>query len=179
MPLNADEISDLYACHARRLIAFFVRRTYDAEIAVELMAETFAAVVADRDSFRGSGEEQATAWLYSIARHRYSDWLRHARVERKALSRLGLDPPQLSDAALQRVDELAGTEQLRAQVAEQLDALAPDHRVALQLRVVEERSYEDMAACLGVSEQTARARVSRALRALGQAVTRMQAENCA
>lgn len=179
LPLNADEISDLYARHARSLIAFFARRTYDPEVAVELMAETFAAVVADRRRFRGRGEQEATAWLYAIARHRYSDWLRHARVERRALARLGLDPPQLTDAQLERIDELAGTAALRSRVAEQLDALAPDHRAALQLRVVDERTYEEVAARLGVSEQTARARVSRALRALGQAVTESEAGHLA
>jgi RNA polymerase sigma-70 factor (ECF subfamily) len=168
--LDADDISDLYACHARSLVAFFSRRTYDAEVAVELMAETFAAAVADRARFRGTGEEAAAAWLYAIARHRYGQWLRHGRVERKALSRLGLEPPQLSDVELERIDELAGTAELRARVADQLDALAPDHRAVLQLRVVEEWPYEDVAARLGVSEQTARARVSRALRALGRAV---------
>ena len=177
MPLDADDISDLYARHARRLVAFFVRRTYDAEIAVKLMAETFAAAVADRGRFRGSSDEEAVAWLYAIARHRHSDWLRRGRVERRALSRLGLEPPQLSDAEIERIDELAGTAALRAEVADQLVALAPDHRVALQLRVVEECSYEDLAVRLGISEQTARARVSRALRALGQAVT--EARNCA
>ncbi len=177
MPLNADDISDLYACHARRLVAFFARRTYDAEVAVELMAETFAAAVADRRSFRGDGDEAATAWLYAIARHRYGDWLRHAHVRRKALSRLGLEPPQLSDAELERIDELAGTAELRAQVADELDALSPEHRAALQLRVVEECSYEDVASRLGISEQTARARVSRGLRAL--AVAMAGGERCA
>jgi len=175
LPLHADDISDLYARHARSLVAFFARRTYDSEVAVELMAETFAAAVAGRGRFRGSGEDAAVAWLYGIARNRYSDWLRHARVERRALLRLGLEPPQMSDAELERIDELAGTAVLRARVADQLGALAPDHRAALQLRVVQEVSYEDMAARLGVSEQTARARVSRALRALGHAVADAQA----
>jgi RNA polymerase sigma-70 factor (ECF subfamily) len=139
-------------------------------VAVELMAETFACVVADRRSFRGTGDEAAIAWLYAIARHRLASWLRHARVERRALSRLGLEPPQLSDAELERIDELAGTAELRVRIAGELDALAPDQRDALQLRIVEECSYEDVAARLGVSEQTARARVSRGLRALGDAV---------
>jgi RNA polymerase sigma factor (sigma-70 family) len=171
LPLDADDISDLYARHARQLVAFFARRTYDPELAVELMAETFAAVVADRRRCRASTPEEALAWLYGIARNRYSDWLRHARVERRALTRLGLDPPQLSDAELERIDDLAGTAALRAEVADRLHALAPDHRAALQLRVVEECSYEDVAERLGVTEQTARARVSRGLRALGAAMT--------
>ena len=111
--LDADDVADLYARRARPLVAFFARRTYDAEVAVELMAETFAAVVAGRARFRGSGDEAAVAWLYAIARHRLADWLRHARVQRQALSQLGIEPPQLSDAELERIDELAGTAALR------------------------------------------------------------------
>lgn len=171
MSLEPDDISALYRRHARDLLAWFARRTYDAEIAVELMAETFAAAVADRRRFRGSGEEAMAAWLYVIARNRLNDWLRHAHVERRALTRLGLEPPQLSDAELERIDELAGTADLRAEVASHLGELPAIHRTALQLRVVEERSYQDMASRLGVSEPAARARVSRALRLLGNAVT--------
>jgi len=43
-------------------------------------------------------------------------------------------------------------------------------RQAVQLRVVEERPYDEVALALGISEQTARARVSRGLRALTHAL---------
>jgi RNA polymerase sigma-70 factor (ECF subfamily) len=48
--------------------------------------------------------------------------------------------------------------------------LSGAQRDALQLRVVEEQSYQQVAAALGVSEQTARARVSRGLRSLARAL---------
>ncbi len=56
---------------------------------------------------------------------------------------------------------------VRAMLAEQLNGLAPAQRRALELRVVRELAYPDVANRLGISEQAARARVSRALRALG------------
>lgn len=171
MPLEADDIADLYARHARRLVAFFARRTFDTEVAVELMAETFAIAVAGGGRCRASTPDDAVAWLYSIAHGRFSNWLRDLRVERRVLSQVGLEPPQLADAELDRVDELAGTAELRAQVARRLDALAPGQQAAVRLRIVEELPYEDVATRLGVSEQTARARVSRALRALGAALS--------
>ncbi len=170
LPLDADDISRLYRRHARTLVTFFARRTYDAQIAVELTAETFATAVEDRESFRGSGDDVATAWLYAIARHQLSGWFRHARVERDALERLGMAAPALSDGEYERIDELAGMAQLRADVAAGLDELTDDHRAALRCRIVEERSYEDVAAQLGVSEQVARARVSRGVRALAAKV---------
>jgi RNA polymerase sigma-70 factor (ECF subfamily) len=51
-------------------------------------------------------------------------------------------------------------------VADLLTALPDEHQLALRLRVVEERSYAEVAAALGVDQQAARARVSRALRGL-------------
>jgi RNA polymerase sigma-70 factor (ECF subfamily) len=166
LPLDADDISRLYRRHARALVTFFARRTYDSQIAVELTAETFATAVADRASFRGSGDDVATAWLFGIARHQLSGWFRHARVEREALGRLGVQAPGLSDGEIERIDELAGMAQLRADVAASLDELSEEHRAALRSRIVEERGYEEVAAQLGVSEQVARARVSRGVRAL-------------
>ena len=45
-------------------------------------------------------------------------------------------------------------------------SLPEDQRRAVELRVIDECGYADVAVKLGVSEQTARARVSRGLRAL-------------
>lgn len=176
MPLDADDISELYRRHAAGMVAFFARRTYDAEVAVELTAETFAAAVVDRAKFRGEGGDSAVAWLYGIARHQFHNWLRRARVERKALAQLGLEPPVLTDAELERIDELAGIATLRAEVSASLADLSPGLRSAVRLRVVEERSYPEIAAALGVSEQTARARVSRALRTLAATLAHHEPE---
>jgi RNA polymerase sigma factor (sigma-70 family) len=57
----------------------------------------------------------------------------------------------------------------RAQAPDLSDALnlLPDaHRQALQLRVIDELDYRQAAALMGTSEQNARIRVSRALKAL-------------
>jgi RNA polymerase sigma factor (sigma-70 family) len=168
--MDADDIARLYAAHARGLVAYFARRTFDPQVASELMAETFAAAVADRRAFRGSGEEAAAGWLYGIARHQLSGWYRKAAVERRMLGRLGLEPPVLSDVEYERVEELAGLAELRARVAALLEELPAEARDALHLRVVEERSYAEVAAALGVAEPAARARVSRALRGLAAAL---------
>jgi RNA polymerase sigma-70 factor, ECF subfamily len=168
MPLAADDFADLYDRHAQTLVLFFQRRAYDPEAAVDLMAETFAAAFRDRRSFRGTGPEQAVAWLFGIARHQLSAYYRHGAVERRALARLGVDRRPLTDAELERVEQLAGTASLRDEVARVLAELSSEHREALELRVVQERPYDEVARLLRVSEPTARQRVARALRALGR-----------
>jgi DNA-directed RNA polymerase specialized sigma24 family protein len=83
MRLDADAIARLYDAHADALLGFFVKRTYQPEVAMDLVADTFAAAFADRRRFDGSGDEAATAWLYGIARHRLADFLRRGKIERQ------------------------------------------------------------------------------------------------
>jgi RNA polymerase sigma factor (sigma-70 family) len=168
MPLAADDFADLYDRHARTLVLFFQRRTYDPEAAVDLMAETFAAAFRDRRSFRGTDADSATAWLFGVARHQLSGYYRRGAVERRALARLGVQPRALTDAELERIEQLAGTADLRDEVARVLAELSTEHREALELRVVQERPYEEVARLLRISEPTARQRVARALRVLGR-----------
>jgi RNA polymerase sigma factor (sigma-70 family) len=148
------------------MLRFFMRRTFDPEVAVDLVADTFVAAIAARVSFRGESDEDAARWLYGIARHRLADFQRHGAVERRALERAGFQRRALSDPEYERIEELAGLSELRDNVAAGLDGLGREQREALVLRVVQERSYEEVATALGISEQTARARVSRAAAAL-------------
>ena len=170
-PLRTPEgFASAYRAHSRSILIFLARRTYDPEIALDLTAETFAQAFAARRRFRGSTEEEAAAWLFGIARHVLSRSLRRGRAERRALTRLGVEVPSLEPEDLVRVVELAGLDELRGTVTRELGALPEAHREALRLRVVEERSYDDVAQRLGITEPAARARVSRGLRTLGRAI---------
>ena len=166
MPLDANDLSLLYDRHAAALLAFFARRTFDSDAALDLLAETFAVAFEDRDQFRGGSSETARAWLYAIARRRLLDFYRRGHVEQRAMARLGVDRRPLTDAEYDRVEELAASQALRTALGEALIGLTAAERDALQLRVVEERPYREVAQELGVTEQTARARVSRGLRVL-------------
>jgi RNA polymerase sigma-70 factor (ECF subfamily) len=166
VPLTSDDIARLYHREARRLAGFFVRRTHDPEVALDLVAETFAAVVRDRRDFRGSDDIEASAWLYGIARNLLSRWYRDGEVERRAVTRLGIERPPIGEAEHERLIELAGLADLRALVADELAGLPEDQRVAVELRIVAERSYAEIAQALCISEQAARARVSRGLRSM-------------
>ena len=56
----------------------------------------------------------------------------------------------------------------------ELAALPAAQRDAVRLRIVDELSYDDLAARLGITPDNARARVSRGLRALTRAITPLQ-----
>jgi RNA polymerase sigma factor (sigma-70 family) len=165
--LSAGDFEDLYDQLARPLLLTLARRTLDAEVALDLWAETWAAAYAGLHRFRGGSTGEAEAWVRGIALKQYAMYVRRGTAERRALQRLGLERPSLDDDDLAEIERQAGIDELRGRVAAGLERLTADQREALRLRVVEELPYADVARRLRVSEPTARARVSRGLRALG------------
>jgi RNA polymerase sigma factor (sigma-70 family) len=159
---DEDAFSAFYREHLDAVVAFFQRRVGDRELAFDLTAETFAAVVVSAGSY--SGDAPPVAWLFGIARNKLRESLRRDRVADGARRRLGMEPIALDDAALERVEERAttGEDELQRALAE----LAQDTRAALLERLVEEREYGEIAARLECSEQVVRQRVHRGLKQL-------------
>ncbi|MFT4050366.1 MAG: sigma-70 family RNA polymerase sigma factor [Solirubrobacterales bacterium] len=168
MPLTHENISALYAEFSPLLLRYLMRRTFDAQVAVELMAETFAVAYEKRETCRDP--KAGRAWIFGIAENLLREFFRSGRIEREAVERLGVAVPAVEEDDFARIEDLAGTAELRGAVGAALRDLPDDHRTALDLRIVQERSYEEVARALGVSEQTARARVSRALTKLKDVV---------
>jgi RNA polymerase sigma-70 factor (ECF subfamily) len=167
--LDAADFELLYQRHGRELLAFLARRTYDPEVAVDLLGETFAVAFRDRRQFHGEDLDAARAWLFGVARHRLALYFRRGRVERRALARLRVERRALTPSEYDRIEELAASRALREALSEQFEGLGSEQRDVLRLRVVEGRSYAEVAAELGISEENARARASRALRVLRDA----------
>lgn len=166
------DFAAVYREHSKDVLVYLARRTYDPELAMDLTAETFAQALRSQRRFRGSTVSDERAWLFGIASHVLSRAVRRSRAEGRALRRLGLERPELQADDIARIVELAGLRDLRAVVAVELEALSDKHREAVRLRVVDELTYAQVATCLQISEPTARARVSRGLRALAQALER-------
>jgi RNA polymerase sigma factor (sigma-70 family) len=161
-----------YAENADRVLLYLTRRCLDPEVAVDLMAESFARAFEARGDFRGSTREQAEAWVFGIARNQLATYFRRGRIERHALVRLRIEVPQLEPDELERLIRVAGLEELRSTVNREFDRLTPDQRAAVRLRVLDERPYREVAECLDVPEHVARARVSRGLRRLAGSIDR-------
>jgi RNA polymerase sigma-70 factor (ECF subfamily) len=165
---SETDFSCFYREHVSGVLIFFTRRCCDAQVALDLTAETFAQAFASRRGFRGGADGEAAAWLFAIARRQLAQYFERGSVSRRLSRRLAGGVPQASDAELERIEELASLREVRSLLREQLQLLEPGQREALWLRVVEEQPYATVAQRLGISEQAARARVSRALRTLSE-----------
>ncbi len=155
-----------YRQEAEAVLLFLTRRTLDGEVAVELTAETFAQAWRGWERVRVDSREEMRAWLFTIARRQLGHYLRRGQAQRTALQRLGIRTPSVHEDDLAAIEGAAGLSDVRLGLAVEFERLSREQREALQLRVLEEMPYEEVARRLGVSEPAARARVSRALRTL-------------
>lgn len=148
--MNRDDVLRLYDGEAARLRGWLRKQTGDDQAAMDLTAETFAQALVSMRRQRGGDQ---TAWLYGIARNVLFQYRRRARVEDAARRKLGMPDRDWSDYDVDdRVVDLSSL---------------PEHeRVALELHVVGELPYDDVARRLHITPGTARMRVHRALRRL-------------
>jgi RNA polymerase sigma-70 factor (ECF subfamily) len=149
-----------YRENVRSLTGFFLHRIGDAEVAMDLTAETFAEALSGRRKF-DPRKGTPSQWLYGIARHKLARALERGRVEDKARRKLGMGPLTLDDDAIERIEAVSDT-----RAVELLGALPEEQREAVVARVIDERGYDEIAARTQTSEAVIRKRVSRGLAGL-------------
>jgi RNA polymerase sigma-70 factor (ECF subfamily) len=165
---DRDAFSVFYRRHLPRTVGYLLRETRDREVAADLAAEVFAAVLLSARRYRPE-RDTAVPWVIAIARNVLGASRRRRRVEDRARRRLGFEPLELYDEDLERTEALADE---RGRVLTLVDRLPQDERDAVRARVVEERPYQEIAAQMRCSQLVVRKRVSRGLGRLRAQVER-------
>lgn len=162
--VERDAFAAFYRRYEAAVLAYFARRVGDPELAADLTAEVFAAVLTACRRYRPGGAP-AQAWLFAIAHHKLAASLRRGRVEDRARRRLQMAPIAFADEDLERVAELTHDTSV---VLRLLDELPAAQREAIIARVLDEHEYADIAGRLRCSQAVVRQRVSRGLSTLRQ-----------
>jgi RNA polymerase sigma factor (sigma-70 family) len=162
---DSDAFGEFYCRHVVALERWLRSQTPDFSTAADLTAETFAQALVSVGRFRGSSDEDARAWLFGIARNLLRRYRRCGRAELAKTRRLGLSLDHDLDE-LERVEREVDAAAHADELTDALQTLPDTQQQAIQLRVIDELDYTEAAALMGTSEQNARIRVSRALKAL-------------
>lgn len=163
---DPDALAELYRRHVRTVRSWLRTRTPEAA-ASELTSETFAQAALSLRRFRDEAAGSALPWLLGIARNLLLRSFEHDRVETAARRRLGLSVSR-EDIELAAVEERDRAERLGPLLANALAGLPATQRRAVELRVIQELPYEQVASELECSEGAARIRVTRALGSLSR-----------
>lgn len=159
---EAPAFNALVRRYQEGLFRFVLRLCGTRDEALELTQETFMKAHQALPGWRP--EARFRTWLFSIARNTTLDALRRRqRVAFVPLAEHSLDgtPAQLPDPAAQP-DERCADRQRIALLDRVLRQLPAEQREILWLRELEDMSYGEIAATLGIAEGTVKSRLARA-----------------
>ncbi len=153
----------LYRRHSGRVYGYLRKKLSDRGAVDEVFQNTFLKFHQTRRNYDSSFS--FAQWLFVIARTTLFDYFRK-QGRQVSVSDEPIDEERLSqDTSASALSEL-GSEQVTEAMSGALRALPKEQRQAIELRVLEERSYEEIAAALGRSEVSVRQMVSRGLKKL-------------
>lgn len=148
----------LYDRHAEAIHAFLLRRTSDREAALDLTAETFAQVWTSRHRFVDQKDGSAAPWLFGVARNVLLRSARERRLVNEASAAL-----RIAHGRSSATPEMSWTDGMDDDLETALGRLPEGQRIAVELRVLDDRPYDEVAEALDCSPTAARIRVSRGL----------------
>lgn len=149
---DREALKELYERHAPWLLLRLGRRGADAELAEEVVQDTFLAVWRKPESYAGTGE--VAAWIWGIGIRRLIDRLRQRRHLRPL-------PPERDDAIVSAEDQvLLGVE--FGDLAGALARLSPELRAVVQATVLDGLTTKEASRLLGIPAGTVKTRMMRA-----------------
>jgi len=157
----------LFAKYKDRVYAIAFRITGSQVDALDVVQDSFALVFRKLDTFRGGS--LFSTWLFRIVVNCSIDHRRRAPHHTFAG---GTGAEAIDEPVDETPDprERAATRELGGQVQAAISLLSPKLRVILALRYLEDMSYDELAATLGLSLGTVKSRLARAHLALEQVV---------
>lgn len=155
---DSHAFADLVRAHSPSLLGHAIRSLGDRAAAEDAVQETFVRAYRALPSF--DGDYRVGPWLHRILSNVCHDEGNRRRRDAEKFDRFAADPYAVELAP--GVEDELGLDIDDTNLASVLESLPASYREALNLRFVQELSYDEVARAAGVSEQNARARVSRA-----------------
>jgi RNA polymerase sigma-70 factor (ECF subfamily) len=141
-------IEQAFIHHRMGVYRFLLRRTRDHHEAEELTQQVFAEAASALS--RAGAPRSMRGWLYAVAERRLVDELRRRERVAKLLQLLAAEPPATSGEAIPTLEDAV--------------ARLPDgQQQIVVMRIVEGRTYREIARVLECNEAACKMRLSRAL----------------
>jgi len=168
LPGDPASFEELFRRHSPSVIAYAARRCSQPADVADLVAATFLAVLESSggyDPARGA----FGPWLIGVA-HRQHVALRRGEYRQWSLGRAVSGRRVLSDEAILRLEERMDAARESAEVEHAMNGLAWRHREVLWLVARDDLTPHEAAQALGVNAGAFRVRLSRARKALRDAL---------
>ena len=146
--------------YEKRVFNYALRISHNREDAMDIMQDTFLAVYRNLQSWRGDGA--FPAWLFRIAVFRATDLLRKRKMTTEHFEETSDHSTQSQpEASLMRDHD-------NQRIMDLMQKLSSDARQILELKFFQHFTFDEIAAQLGISSNTAKSRLYAAIQRMRQ-----------
>ena len=138
----------IFERYARSVVRFIYGMVGDTDLAEELMQETFVRAYNNRNNLRD--DTKLAGWLFGIARNITLNALRSRRLVTNKLTADDFAASAVADGELSPAEQLLNKE-LDSIIGRALQTLTEDKRMVFTLKVLQQKSYEEIAEITGHS----------------------------
>jgi RNA polymerase sigma-70 factor (ECF subfamily) len=173
---RAEAFELLLGRYEKPLFNFILRHVSERTRAEEILQDTFLRVLERSKEFKG--ESKFSTWLYTIARNLCIDesrkmvFRRHKSLDAHVGGEDGEGPAlvERTEGSAKGADREAIARQLKPQISEAIAALPEEQREVFLMREIQNMPFKDIAAVVGVPENTVKSRMRYALERLQEAL---------
>ncbi|HWX11366.1 MAG TPA: RNA polymerase sigma factor [Trinickia sp.] len=151
------EFDDWYRAHGQAIYRFIVRRVRSAEDAEDILQSTYLGAWENRASYRGTA--QPKTWLTAIALNIMRNHVSRASDYRFVIERIDDHEAALVDT--RAPERCMSVKQSLGKFLEFAQSLSEEQQRMIELLFVDNVSYVQVAATLGIPVGTVRSRLSR------------------
>ena len=145
---DEEAFRHIYERYARSVVRFIYGMVGEADLAEELMQETFVRAYDNRNKLRD--DAKLAAWIFGIARNIALNALRSRRVAVDKLADDDYAEMEVADTEPPPDEQLLSKE-LDSVIGKALETLTEDKRLVFTLKVLQQKSYEEIAEITGYS----------------------------
>lgn len=157
-PQNISEAA--FRSYQGHVYRFLLRKTGDHHDAEELTQRVFADAAAALRS-EGARPDSLLAWLYAVAERRFVDEVRRRTVARAGIRQL---------RPVTEAPDLAYGRDIAKALREAVSQLPADQQRVVVMKLLEGRSFSEIALLVGASEAACKMRMSRAIKTVREAL---------
>jgi RNA polymerase sigma-70 factor (ECF subfamily) len=157
--------AELVFCHIKQVRWIIGRHVATEEHVEQLIQDTFFKAVMFLGSYHP--DKSFAAWISAIAYHTAIDYARRRPPDcqssrlRRSVNLVDIGVPHTAEFPTD-----PGTPRLRAAVEDALDQLRPTHRACVEMHVIQQRTYDEIAQELDLPVGTVKSHLHRALKKL-------------
>jgi RNA polymerase sigma-70 factor (ECF subfamily) len=154
-----------YDTHRKKIYSYAVQLTHSTDEADEIVQEVFLKCWLKKEELAGIGN--CNAWLHTIARHLFVDRLRRIAREEEGLAQLRLSAEQTTS-----IDHFILDKENETLLRQSIERLPLQQRAVFELSRRQGLGREEIALQLGISENTVRVHLTRALASMRDFLSR-------